>query len=55
MMGFLSVTMRSRKKRRDDVSAVGTNRLLMGMAESYSMSVTRSVQGVNLPVLKLTK
>lgn len=34
MMGFFKPTMRSRKNLREEVSAVGTNRLDMGMPES---------------------
>lgn len=55
MMGLCRSTIMSRKKRRLDVSAVGTNTLFMGRLLSYLTSTTSSAQGWNLAVLALTK
>ena len=56
MMGLRRSIMRSRKKRSEDVSAVGTNTVFMlCRLLSKSTSVTSSAQGWNFCVLALTK
>ena len=54
MIGFFKVVIMSRKYRRDAVSGVEMNMVPMDIvAESNSASVTSSLQGANLAVLKL--